>query len=169
MADEFTIQRTPTGLLDMLGMQSIGNTPHALNPNVQATVDVSNFFTIDRLVRSSGSTAVIAAIGFATANVGPAPGELWLVDTFQVDSGALAAASAIRYVPAVIRQGALANTQYFGNQQLVANPNTVGASVIFERPLILRPGDIIGAQILEVTGVPGTVIFCKTWHTVLRI
>lgn len=169
MADEFTIQRTPTGLLDLLGMQSVGNTPHFLNPNVQAVLDVTNLFTIDRLQRGAGTTAVIAGIGFATTGVGPAPGELWLVDTIQVNSGALAAASAIRYVPAVIRQGLLANSQYFGDQQLVSNPNTLGASVIFTRPMILRPGDIIGAQILEVTGVPGTVIFVTTWHTIIRV
>jgi len=165
----FTIQRTPTGLLDVLGMQSTGNLPHSLNAEVVATVDVGNLFTIDRLARGAGTTAVIAGIGFATANVGPPPGELWLVDTIQVNSGALAAASAIRYVPAVIRQGLAVNSQYFGDQQYVANPNTLGASVIFTRPLILRPGDIMGAQILEVTGAPGTVIFVTSWHVAVRI
>lgn len=165
----FVIQRTPTGLLDLLGMQSTGNLPHSLDKAVQSSVDVFDLYTIDRLRVTFGQTPVIAGIGFQGANFGPPPGELWVVYSLNVTSGALAAASSISWCYVTNRQGSTSQGQLLNSPQLLTGPAAFADGLIFDRPLILRPGDILGLQIGAVTGVPAVAPFVAAWIVALKI
>lgn len=163
------IQRIPTGLLDLLGMQSTGNLPHSLDQAVQSSVDVFDLYTVDRLRLTFGQTPVIAAIGFQSAAFGPPPGELWVVYSLNVTSGALAAASSISWCYVVNRQGSAAQGQLINEPELISGTAAFASGTGFPRPLILRPGDILGLQVGLVTGVPAVAPFVTAWIVSLKI
>ena len=173
MAGPKTIQRLPVGLLDILGMQSTGDTPHLIADEVQPVMDLTDLYLTDRLSRSIAQTAVIAAIGFAVAGtvtpLGPAPGEQWMVYGLMTSSGALAAATQITYVMAVSRTSLAAGAQYLTRQQVVANPNIFAEGLTFERPLILRPGDQLGIFVSQLTAAPAIAPFVSAFYVPVRV
>jgi hypothetical protein len=174
MADRLTIQRLPTGLLDILGMQSTGDTPHSLEQSVSATLDTTELYLMDRFARRIEQTAVIAAAGTFIAGLptatplGPQPGEQWMLYGVTVTSTALAAATNISYVFSLSRTS-LGGTQYLSSKQSVANPDVFGQGQLWERPMILRPGDQLGIAATLVTGAPAVAPFVQAFFVPIRI
>lgn len=174
MADRLTIQRLPTGLLDILGMQSTGDTPHTLNASLVPTLDCSDIYLMDRFARRIEQCAVIAAAGTFIAGLptatplGPQPGEQWMLYGVTVTSTALAAATNVSYVFSLSRTS-LGGTQYLSSQQSVANPNVFGQGLLWESPMILRPGDQLGIAATLVTGAPAVAPFVQAFFVPIRI
>jgi len=178
MADQrpFQMQRNPSGLVDLLGMQSVGNAPHELLGAIQAGVDITDLYAIDRLQRGLGSTIAIAGIGFFVAGatgvapfLEPPPGEMWMLYGLHASTGALPAATALRLALTVRRVSLSSNAQILTDPQLVTGPAAVGFGRTWERPLLLRPGDQLGAYCNEVTGVPATSVFIAAFYVPVRV
>lgn len=174
MADRLTIQRLPTGLLDILGMQSTGDTPHTLAESLVSTLDCTDIYLLDRFQRRIEQCAVIAAAGTFIAGLptatplGPQPGEQWMLYGITVTSTALAAATNITYVFSLSRTS-LGGTQYLSDKQSVANPDVFGQGKLWERPMILRPGDQLGIAATLVTGAPAVAPFVQAFYVPIRI
>jgi len=174
MADRLTIQRLPTGLLDILGMQSTGDTPHSLEQSVSATLDTTELYLMDRFARRIEQCAVIAATGTFIAGLpvasplGPSPGEQWMLYGITVTSTPLVAATAVTYVFSLSRTS-LGGTQYLSSQQTVTNPNLFGQGQLWERPMILRPGDQLGIAVTQLVGLPAIAPFLQAFYVPIRI
>lgn len=157
MAGPLTIQRFPTGLLDLLGMQASGDTPRELAPEVRSTLDVYKFFASGRLEQAtSGGVALTAGIPgvyqFSGTNVPTS--QIWLVESVVITTTLVApAATTWRLVPAIYRGSALP-TYFFpigpaGTYAANERP-LLGAS--YTTPLLLLPGDGVGVFVEASTG-----------------
>lgn len=153
------IQRFPRGILSLLGVQNSAEAPGVLDPRVMGVVDIEPFFTTDRLTISGGTTAAIAAVGYApTASLnGPIDGEMWLVNSIDVrPSAALAAATAYGYQVALSSRG---NIHVLSDFVASAVGEVYAATIAFSRPLLLQSGDSIGVWVPRVNlGVASTFL-----------
>jgi hypothetical protein len=168
MADAKTIQRFPAGLLDILGMQSTGDTPHLIGGEVIPTIDLLDYYLIDRLRGQQATTANVAAIGGLVTTVTPPAGEQWLVYGFTGASAALAAATAFTATLAVFR-ASTGFYQFIGPNVSAANPATYANGVSFSQPFIMRPGDVLAAWVSAVTGAPAVGIGLTAIFVPIRI
>lgn len=93
------IQRSPTGLLDFLGMQSSGQQPTVFPESLQGTVDLSPLYLAERQTWSVHSTAAINAIGLWGASGSIVPnGQLWIAQQIScVRTLPLGAGTTLRY------------------------------------------------------------------------
>lgn len=155
MADAKTIQRLPAGLLDLLGMQSTGDTPHYIAGEVQPVLDLTDLYLTDRLTGANGNTAQVSAVGLLTTTVGPSPGEMWLTYGVTGSSGNLAATTGYTANLGINRPSSGGFTQFITSPRAIANPGLFADGVTYERPMIMRPGDTLAAWISAITGAPG--------------
>lgn len=170
MADAKTIQRLPVGLLDLLGMQSTGDTPHVINGEVQGTMDLTDLYLTDRLTGANVATANVAAVGPILTTTGPAPGEMWLVYGITGSSlGALAAATGFTGNILINRPSAGGFSQFVSQSAVVANPALWAGSVTYERPMIMRPGDTLGFWVSAITGAPASGISLTAFFIRIRV
>lgn len=170
MADAKTIQRLPTGLLDLLGMQSTGDTPHLMSGEVQPTLDLTDLYLTDRLAGANVATANVAVVGPLLTTTGPAPGEMWLVYGITGSStGVLAAASGFTGNLLVTRPSSGGFSQFVSPSVAVANPALWAGSVTYERPMIMRPGDTLGYWVSAVTGAPASGISITAFFIRIRV
>ena len=146
MADRFTIQRFPTGLLSALGMQNMGDTPQEIAQAVAATFDVTRLYLVDRATAQQSAQGAFAATpGTAaptTTEVVCPQGEIWLVTsvmwyTATIPVGAtgtlqllkrIQSSTPVGYAPIGPAKTIVAGGQYF-----------LGAT--YEVPQIWRAGD----------------------------
>jgi len=153
------IQRYPRGILSLLGVQNAGESPAVLDPRLQAVVDISSFFQTDRLSISGGTTAAVAAVGYAptTGLNGPSAEEMWLVHSVDVrPSAALGAATAYGYQVALLSRG---NVHVLSDFVASAVGEEYAATVIFNNPLILQSGDSLGVWVPRVNlGIAATFL-----------
>ena len=146
MADRFTIQRFPTGLLAALGMQNSGDTPSELSGNVMATFDVTRLYLLDRAITQQSTVAGFAATpGQSASAAGETTvpnGEIWLVwssewFTGTVPVGASGQLQLLRRIQSSVPTGF----------NLTGPPKTIAAGgqyflgQTYEVPQIWRPGD----------------------------
>jgi hypothetical protein len=168
MADAKTIQRLPVGLLDMLGMQSTGDAPHVIAGEIQPTMDLTDLYLTDRLKGSNATTANVAAVGALLSTVGPPAGEQWMVYGLTGNSGVLAAATAFTGNLLINRQSA-GFSQFVSQPYAAANPALWAGGVSYEKPLIMRPGDLLGIWISAITGAPAVGVSLTAIYVPIRI
>jgi len=169
MADAKTIQRLPVGLLDLLGMQSTGDTPHMISGEVVPIVDLINLYLTDRLAGQNAATANVAAVGSLLSTVGPGPGEQWMVYGLTGSStGALAAATGFT-ANLTINRASAGFVQFLTPPYAVANPGLWAGGISFDTPFIMRPGDKVGVWISAITGAPASGINCTAIYSALRV
>ena len=167
MADRFTIQRYPTALLPMLGMQNMGDTPSELSPVVSAMIDVSQLYVRDRLRCGQVNFNINVAGQFTQVPV--QPNEQWLVYGFN---------SLI--VQAAATTGRYRNLQLLGS--LSPSPNIgLGNSVAlaageqanvgwwFEQPKLFRTNDQWGVTCEVYTGVANSTCSVSVVYVPLQI
>jgi len=169
VADAKTIQRLPVGLLDLLGMQSTGDTPHLISGEVQPTLDLTDLYLTDRLRGANAATANVTAAGSLLSAVGPPAGEQWLCYGFAGTSlGALAAATGFT-ANLLINRPSVGFAQFITNPYPIANPGLWAGGVTYETPLIMRPGDTLGAWISAITGAPASALSLTAIYVPLRV
>jgi hypothetical protein len=169
MADAKTIQRLPAGLLDLLGMQSTGDTPHLISGEVVPMLDLIDLYLVDRLRGTNAATANVAAPGSLLTTVGPTPGEMWLCYGLSASSnGALAAATGYT-ANLLVNRPSTGFSQFITLPQAVANPALFATGVTFQKPLIMRPGDTLGIWVSAVTGAPASGVFCTAIYVPIRV
>jgi len=170
VADAKTIQRLPVGLLDLLGMQSTGDTPHLVSGEVSPTLELLDLYLTDRLTGANVATANVTAVGPINTTTGPAAGEMWMVYGITATSqGALAAATGFTGNLFVNRPSSGGFSQFYGPPQAVANPALWAGSVHFERPMIMRPGDTLGFWISAITGAPASALSITAFFIRIRV
>jgi len=157
MAGPLTIQRFPKGLIEILGMRATGDTPAQLAQDVSGDLDLLDFYLLDRCRDLSITTGVaIASAGFTTMGTasGPGAGFIWLVYSISVQFGAVAAAATLQSQVGISRSAnSLVGLPGMDTPLLVAGASAQVA-VYFEKPLIMRPGDLVAIQTTILTGAP---------------
>jgi len=159
MAGPLTIQRFPKGLIEILGMRATGDTPAQLAQDVSGSIDLIDHYLLDRTqdkLLTSISIPAVGEINMGVAGVaGPLPGFIWLVYDLAVRLPTPAAASSIQCVWGIQRTAG-AMTMLQGLRSPVVLPgDTFDAAIHFEKPLIMRPGDVVGVATRIFTGAPG--------------
>lgn len=80
MADRFTIQRVPRGVLELLGLRGSGDLPHDMAQEVRATLDIAPFYGMDLLRTVSNLNAAPGTGWNTSATVLTVPaGEIWVM------------------------------------------------------------------------------------------
>jgi hypothetical protein len=169
VADAKTIQRLPNGLLDLLGMQSTGDTPHLINGEVQGTLELSDLYLTDRLRGANAATANVAAVGPLLTTVGPPAGEQWMVYGFTGASDVALAAATGYTANLLINRASTGFSQFVTQPFAIANPARWAGGVTYERPLIMRPGDLLGVWISAVTGAPASALSLTAIFVPIRV
>lgn len=174
MAGPMDIQRYPTGLIDLLGMRATGETPHQLDGNIGADIDVTDLYLFDRRVTQVGQSPVaIGAIGFLANSTGATTipqGEMWLLYDCSLRVPAIAAATALTLSLVVQRSSGGTSAWLPLTDQLVL-PASTGGLIGYRRdaPVLLQAGDQFGTYCTNVTGVPGQQAFTNVVYAALRL
>jgi len=157
MAGPLTIQRFPKGLIEILGMRATGDTPAQLAQDVSGDLDLMDHYLLDRCRDLAITTGVaIPAAGVTTMGTasGPGAGFIWLVYDIWVQFGAVAAAATLQSIVGIQRSAnSLVGLPGMATGILVAGASSQVA-VHFEKPLIMRPGDLVAIQTTIFTGAP---------------
>lgn len=173
MADPFTIQRFPTGTLDILGMQSSGETPKALAQQLVPTVDYLDFYLRDRWETVQGSALTISSTGSFSfiGNVVVPAGEQWLLHMATIQTSAQAAGTTGRYKLSIIfnSSGGVAANMQFGDGVSCAAGEWGIVGYEFRRPRLLRQGDTLGMWCESYTGVGNTLWFGQMLINKLKV
>lgn len=158
------ISNLPRGLLELLGLQSFGETPRNLSDVVVGTVDLNELFLLNRMQAALGSDAA-PALGsrfFTTTVAGfppltPVPNnELWYLHEFHV-SASPGAATAITVQPRIRASNtSLVYTTPVTITGAAGNP-TVMVPANIPRGLWLPPGSEFSYLVSAITGAPGAV------------
>ena len=149
-------------------MQSTGDTPHLIGGEVQPMIDLLDYYLIDRLRGAQATTANVAAVGGLVTTVIPPAGEQWLVYGFTAASGPLAAATAFTANIGVFR-ATTGFYQFVTSPRAVANPATFAEGITFDRPFIMRPGDVLALWVSAVTGAPAVGVGLTAIYVPIRI
>lgn len=165
MADRLTIQRYPTGLLDFLGMQSTGDTPHSVGEQITGVMDLTDMYAIDRLRSQLTSVGPITGVNAFSGQAGqdvPA-GEMWLVQGITMTGAVMAAGVTIKVQPYIFRKS-IATLELIGIPATFTIGEAFNVGVYFDRWALMRPGDNIGVNCWSSAGAPnqsvnGTVIY----------
>lgn len=89
-----SIQRFPAGLLDLLGIQSLGQTPNILADEVRPVIEYLSLYFADRLTTLQTSVAGVQFSGDSATLTVPA-NELWLVKEVSGEIGGFSANGAL--------------------------------------------------------------------------
>lgn len=159
MAGPQSIQRYPTGLIDLLGMRATGDTPHEIANIIGGSIDLLNLYAIDRLVcRQSGTAIAIAALGYLginTAPIGPPPGTLWLIYHGAISCVPVAAGATLGCSLVIRRQAGVNIYDQIGPAlDMVATQGGHASEHFWDAPLLMRPGDEFGVWTHTFTGAP---------------
>jgi hypothetical protein len=157
MAGPLTIQRFPKGLIEILGMRATGDTPNALAQQIAGNLDLLDSYLIDRCRVQSITTGVaLPAAGFVTmgSNSGPSSGFIWFVYDISVAFAAVAAAATLQSHVGVSRTANVSTNLPGMGTGLLAAGQAASVGIHFERPLIMRPGDLISINTAIYTGAP---------------
>jgi hypothetical protein len=171
MADRMTIQRFPSGLLDLLGMQSTGDTPHVLNESLISTVDIQDLYLSERLKgRNDGGSVPITTTGYiagGSSGVVPAT-EAWQVYGISATSVPCTVATAAKGSLVIFRQNP-GLIQILPVNWAVLAGELIGVGMVFERPTIMRPGDLVSLYVTSITGAPNFNFSTQVYYAPLRV
>jgi hypothetical protein len=158
-------------------MQVSGDSPTSLDPQLQGTIDLLNYLTLDRLRSAQqGTTVNITGVGTYNATIGSSvwvpQSEAWLVREISCQIGtAVPAATTCRFRAALWR-ASLTPAVFFAAGPVVSLAATeLGQSaMIFETPIIMTPGDTVIFNVEAFTGAgPVTGAFINIAYSPIRI
>lgn len=143
------IQRYPAGLLGLLGAKGTGQTPKLLNDDVQAAVDITDYWAIGSVVQAQWQTNAANSVSWwavTSSTVGGLPllvppGEFWWVQSMCARTGAVGAASSIRGAVGVVQNGYFA-PWIAGNEGAAVTGEAFLSAL--QGPILLPPGSQIG-------------------------
>lgn len=156
--DPLLIQRAPYGLLDLLGLKGVGQAPINLNPQVTATLaDCVDYYLAPLKQVLTGQTIALASSGsFAATGLTVPPGQIWFAYAFAVRlSNLTAAASSITFWGGFAKQNAAGTVIPLTRSITVGAGDNGADAVVFTRPYIFMPGDIMSVATGGLTGAPG--------------
>lgn len=167
MADRFTIQRVPRGVLELLGLRGSGDLPHDMAQEIRATIDIGPFYGFDLLRTPSSLTAAIANGWNTTTALTVPAGEIWVPSNISVELGSGVGAAAQVWLGYKRLQDNTGPNRSFGQGITLAASQTaqLGLSIAFGQ-LILASGDSVGVR---ATGVAATVssFICLDYYRLL--
>lgn len=170
MAGPTTIQRLPTGLLDMLGMQSTGASPNEIAGVVTPTVNLGDLYLWDRVRVLTANTPNIASVNPFASTVTPPQGEQWMVYGISMTTtGVVAAAAGFTAAMAINRGVSSLLWQLLQTPHPVTTGNLWASGIVWDTPIIMRPGDTLGVWVTSITGVPGVPVACSAVYAPIRI
>lgn len=170
MAGPTTIQRVPTGLLDMLGMQSTGVGPSEVAQLVQPVVDLGSLYLWDRVRVLTANTPNIASVNPFASTVTPPTGEQWFVYGISMTTtGVLAAATAFTAAMSINRGVSSLLWQNLMDPISASAGQLWASGRIWDTPIIMRPGDTLGVWVTAITGAPGVPVACSAIYAPVRI
>jgi hypothetical protein len=147
------ITRYPAGFLSLLGVQSDGQAPNALSPDVVSVINISPFMQATRYGLGGGATTASLAVGAQATNTlnGPNPGEIWVVGSLSVaPSVVLGAATTYTYQPCLFSRG---QTLPLGTPVTATTGQQTASTMQLNGELILNPGDQIGVWVGGSAGI----------------
>lgn len=170
MAGPLTIQRYPTALLPLLGMQSGGQAPGELSTQVSGVLDMLRFYTRDRWENLQVGPINISSAAVVQFTITIPAGQQWLVFSASAQTSGQAAGTTGRYTLCTFLSNNTTNAVY--------TPVTDRAMALaagdfgilgrwFDVPLIFRPGDTLGMWCENYTGAPATQFFGQM--TIVRL
>jgi hypothetical protein len=163
VADRKTIQRFPSGVLAMLGMQTSGDTPQTMAQEVGLSLEATDYYLLDRLEnKQAGPTNVGLAPGTFSGALTPSAGEVWLVYWASAQLTQPAATTG-RYRLMLFAGSRSPNILMgFGEPSVTAAAGDfVNVGYHFERPAILLPGDVFGIIAETYTGAVQASMFAQ--------
>lgn len=172
MAGPQDIQRYPRGLIDLLGMRATGDTPHKLAPEISGGIEMLELYVNDRMIpNASAGAAPVAALGnYQIPGLVVPDRELWLIFELTFYIGTIAAATALRYTGGILRARGSGNVfSALLPQVAVAAGEQGNVGMKFERPVIGLPGNIITANVNQLTGLPGQPLNASLWYCPIGI
>lgn len=172
MAGPQDIQRYPRGLIDLLGMRATGETPHKLAQENSGTLEMLEFYLNDRMVPNAAAAAAPpAAIGSVQIPGLVVPDrELWLVSEMTFYIAAIAVATALKFTGGVLRNRGSGNVFSALVPSITVPAQEAGyVGVKFDRPVLMLPGNVVAAQVTQITGLPGQPISAAIWYASLAI
>ena len=158
------INAQPSGLLSILGINSVGQNPSILPDVVTPTVALDELYVQNTATVIAGSTSNIAAVGYYNALTPSGQGEAFYVSTVAVISGALAAGTTYRLALAVM-QTSTGNPVWLGPESTI----TAGELVCMgtRGPLFVPNGYSLGLFASRV--VLGTATFANFYAKAIRV
>lgn len=160
MAGPMDIQRVPRGLVDLFGLKATGDAPHTLDQGISASVDFKDEYMADRQ-QVVTATPTIAGAG-QTDFVGSAVpfDELWYLYHFSLVGGPLCFVNAVSTFEAWVELIPMAASIGLfvpgtGTGPLAAAAKVFpygGMAIMFEEPILLRPGDRFSYNVATYTG-----------------
>jgi hypothetical protein len=147
------ITRYPAGFLSTLGVQSDGQAPNALSPEVGSVIDISPFMQATRYGIGGGATTASLAVGAQQTNTlnGPNPGEIWVVGSIAVHpSAVLGAGTTYTYQPCLFSRG---QAIPLGTPVTATVGQQTASCIQADGQLILNPGDQIGVWVGASAGI----------------
>lgn len=159
-----SISRFPKAFMNVLGLQTFGETPRELGPIVAPVMEMGDFYLLDSMVAALGSDAApaLGSRSFTTSTLGyldlsqPVPAnEYWFVHEFHI-SAAPGAATGITVQPRVSASNA---SLVFVAPMVItgsAGSPVIMAPSMFPR-MWLPPGARFSYLCSAITGAPGAV------------
>lgn len=157
MAGPLTIQRFPKGLIEILGMRATGDTPAALAQQIAGNLDLLDMYLLDRCKTQAITTGIALTVpGYITMGSasGPAAGFIWFVYDISVSFGAVGAASTLQSHVGISRIANVSINLPGMSSGLLNSGQASTVGIHFERPLIMRPGDLVSLSTPLLTGTP---------------
>ena len=153
MADRFTIQRVPRGVLELLGLRGSGDLPHDMAQEIRATLDIGPFYGFD-LLRTPSSLLSAMSAGFNTSTALTVPaGEMWAVTNISAEISTAAASAATVNIGYKRLQDNTGPPRMIGLPSVVLGASqtvSMGVPLAFG-VLILASGDTIGCRAHTIT------------------
>lgn len=148
MADRFTIQRVPRGVLELLGLRGSGDLPHDMAQEIRATLDIGPFYGFD-LLRTPSQLIAAVANGFNThANLTVPSGEIWAMTniTAEISTGAGAAVVASLGYKRLQDNAGSARTLGLPTITMAATATQLQGVPLPFGTLLLSSGDTVGVR-----------------------
>lgn len=160
MAGPLDIQRPATGLVDLLGLRALGQSPGLMSESVSGVLDLLDMYALDRRTTTQTiiSGGAIAAIGVRTFTalpvLNPQPGTALLIYSAYMSYTVPAASTWSGAL--IIQRSRFVSLQGYtwiaGLERTAAATECLNVGRYFERPLIMLPGDVFALQTTAFSG-----------------
>lgn len=161
------INQVPQGLLSILDMKARGQAPRELASAVGGSIELLPFYLVNGRGTVTG-TSTPSAIGYSS-NLQVAQDELWWVHSIHSQSGALAAGTTYRIVPAFRRNniGGAVTIMPFGEPTSWVAGEAIGVG--YDGPWLMLPGDSLGLWCAQYTAGTPTGIVQAVDRTIIKL
>ena len=159
MAEPFSIQRVPGGLLELIGAKGTGENPRNLIPAVQPDIALEPYYLAGRIELVQNQGNLLTTAGQSTS-VTVDQGQYWRVVTYGVRVHTPSAVNAVMHggiglSPSL--SGTPATITQLTRRHVATGGDLIGIGELVSYPLVLGPGDRITAFLAENVGGALTV------------